>query len=123
MWLVNKKTNNRCFRYFDSHDEICAEGFKEAAEKFALEAGFKAPAELERLDERIKIRDAIQAGKIQEATALVNQLHPDLLDSDRYLFFHLQQQHLIELIRQKNIEEALRFAQVEEITYQTLFIM
>lgn len=88
------------------------EGFKEAAEKFALEAGFKAPAELERLDERIKIRDAIQAGKIQEATALVNQLHPDLLDSDRYLFFHLQQQHLIELIRQKNIEEALKFAQV-----------
>ena len=67
---------------------------------------------MERLDERIKIRDAIQAGKIQEATALVNQLHPDLLDSDRYLFFHLQQQHLIELIRQKNIEEALRFAQV-----------
>ena len=64
------------------------------------------------MDERIKIRDAIQAGRIQEATALVNQLHPDLLDSDRYLFFHLQQQHLIELIRHKNIEEALRFAQV-----------
>lgn len=67
------------------------------------------------MDERIKIRDAIQAGKIQEATALVNQLHPDLLDSDRYLFFHLQQQHLIELIRQKNIEEALKFAQVNLI--------
>lgn len=90
---------------------LVTEGFKEAAEKFALEAGIKAPAELERLDERIKIRDAIQAGKIQEATALVNQLHPDLLDSDSYLFFHLQQQHLIELIRQKNIEEALRYAQ------------
>jgi len=90
---------------------LVTEGFKEAAEKFALEAGFKAPEELERLDERIRIRDCIQAGKIQEATALVNQLHPDLLDSDRYLFFHLQQQHLIELIRHKNVEEALRFAQ------------
>lgn len=90
---------------------LVTEGFKEAAEKFAHEAGIKAPAELEHLDERIKIRDAIQAGRIQEATALVNQLHPDLLDSDRYLFFHLQQQHLIELIRHKNIEEALRFAQ------------
>ena len=89
-----------------------SEGFKEAAEKFALESGIKAPAELEHLDERIKIRDAIQSGRIQEATALVNQLHPDLLDSDNYLFFHLQQQHLIELIRNKNIEEALRFAQV-----------
>lgn len=52
------------------YDMNFAEGFKEAAEKFALEAGFKAPAELERLDERIKIWDAIQAGKIQEATAL-----------------------------------------------------
>ena len=103
---------------------MCIEGFKEAAEKFALEAGFKAPAELEKLDERIKIRDAIQAGKIQEATALVNQLHPDLLDSDRHLFFHLQQQHLIELIRQKNVEEALKFAQVLELktflSYQLL---
>jgi hypothetical protein len=105
------------------YDMNFAEGFKEAAEKFALEAGFKAPAELERLDERIKIRDAIQAGKIQEATALVNQLHPDLLDSDRYLFFHLQQQHLIELIRQKNIEEALKFAQVNSTCISHLHII
>nr|CAG4641175.1 EOG090X0CTI [Eulimnadia texana] len=90
---------------------LVTEGFKEAAEKFSLEAGLKVPAELEHLDDRLKIRDAIQAGNIQEATSLVNQLHPDLLDSDRYLFFHLQQQHLIELIRNKNIEEALRFAQ------------
>lgn len=29
-------------------------------------------------------------GKIQEATALINQLHPELLDNDRYLYFHLQ---------------------------------
>lgn len=28
----------------------------------------------------------------------------------RYLFFHLQQQQLIELIRESRIEEALRFA-------------
>jgi len=42
------------------------------------------------MDDRIKIRDAIQSGRIQEATALVNQLHPELLDNDRYLFFHLQ---------------------------------
>ena len=40
------------------------EGFKEAAEKFAHEAGIKAPAELEHLDERIKIRDAIQVSLI-----------------------------------------------------------
>ena len=42
------------------------------------------------MDNRIKIRDCIQAGRISEATALVHQLHPELLDDDRYLFFHLQ---------------------------------
>ena len=62
------------------------------------------------MDSRIKIRDAIQAGKITEATAMVHQMYPELLDDDRYLFFHLQQQQLIELIRESKIEEALRFA-------------
>merc|ERR1711997_549171 len=56
------------------------------------------------------IRDCIQAGKISEATALVHQLHPELLDDDRYLFFHLQQQQLIELIRESRVEDAIRFA-------------
>lgn len=42
------------------------------------------------LDDRIRIRDAIMSGRIQEATAIINQLHPELLDNDRYLYFHLQ---------------------------------
>lgn len=42
------------------------------------------------LDDRIRIRDAIMSGRIQEATAVINQLHPELLDNDRYLYFHLQ---------------------------------
>ena len=42
------------------------------------------------MDSRIKIRDAIQAGKVQEATLMVHQMYPELLDDDRYLFFHLQ---------------------------------
>lgn len=75
------------------------EGFKEAAAKFQQEAGVEPAVELDTLDKRILIREAVQSGRIQEATHLVNQLHPELLDSDRYLFFHLQQLHLIELIR------------------------
>lgn len=67
--------------------------------------------DLSSLDDRIRIREAIQNGRIQEATDLVNQLHPELLDNDRYLYFHLQQLHLIELIRTGKIEEALQFAQ------------
>lgn len=42
-----------------------------------------------------------QAGKIQDSISLVNEQHPALLDNDRYLLFHLQQQHLIELIREQ----------------------
>lgn len=90
---------------------LVTEGFKEAAEKFQQEAGLEPSVELTSLDDRILIRSAVQAGRIQEATHLVNQLHPELLDNDRYLFFHLQQLQLIELIREGKIEEALTFAQ------------
>lgn len=76
-----------------------AEGYKEAAEKFRAEASVEPAVSLDTLDDRILIRDAVQNGRIQEATRLVNKLHPWLLDNDRYLYFHLQQLHLIELIR------------------------
>lgn len=102
-WLKKKDKNN----------PIISEGFKEAAEKFQIEAGVQPTVELSTLDNRILIKDAIQSGRVQEATHLVNQLHPELLDNDRYLYFHLQQLHLIELIRNGKIEEALTFAQTQ----------
>lgn len=90
IFLIQWKVSlNRCL----------AEGFKEAAEKFQLEAGLEPSVELSSLDDRILIREAVQNGRIQEATQLVNQFHPELLDNDRYLYFHLQQLQLIELIR------------------------
>lgn len=91
--------------------DIFLEGFKEAAEKFQEESGILSPVDLSTLDNRILIREAINAGRIQDSISLVNQLHPELLDNDRYLYFHLQQLHLIELIRDGKVEEALRFAQ------------
>uniref|UniRef100_A0A6E8W9K7 CTLH domain-containing protein n=1 Tax=Anopheles coluzzii TaxID=1518534 RepID=A0A6E8W9K7_ANOCL len=84
-------------------------GFKEAAEKFQAESGVTPSVDLNSLDNRIQIREAVQNGFIQEATHLVNSC-PELLDNDRYLYFHLQQLHLIELIRAGKIEEALTFA-------------
>ena len=89
---------------------LVTEGFKDAAERFQEEAGVAAGQNLAELDNRIKIRDNIQAGKVQESIALVNEQHPALLDSDRYLLFHLQQQQLIELIREQRVEDALKFA-------------
>ncbi|XP_064476589.1 glucose-induced degradation protein 8 homolog [Ornithodoros turicata] len=90
---------------------LVTEGFKEAAEKFRLESGAPCSVDLDSLDERIRIRDHIQQGRMLEAIALLNNLRPELLDNDRYLLFHLQQQHLIELIRDQKIEEVLAYAQ------------
>lgn len=90
---------------------LVTEGFKESAEKFRLESGIQPSCDLNQLDERIKIREEIQNGRIENAISLVNSLQPELLDNDRYLYFHLQQQHLIELIRQGNVEGALEYAQ------------
>ena len=69
---------------------LTPEGFKEAAEKFQEESGLSTEVDLKTMDNRIQIRDSIQSGNIQDATSLVHQLHPELLDDDRYLFFHLQ---------------------------------
>jgi len=95
-------------------DYLITEGFKDAAEKFRDEAGIRLSSDeetnLNTMDDRIRIRECIQTGRIGEATSLVHQLHPELLDDDRYLFFHLQQQQLIELIRENRIEDALKFA-------------
>lgn len=80
--------NASCFR-------LCfQEGFKEAAEKFRMESGIEPSVDLDSLDERIKIREMILKGQIQEAIALINSLHPELLDTNRYLYFHLQVQSL-----------------------------
>ena len=63
---------------------LVTEGFKDAAEKFQEEAGVNAGQDLSMLDNRISIRDSIQSGNIMEAITMVNQLHPQLLDNDRY---------------------------------------
>jgi len=90
---------------------LVQEGFKDAAERFRLESGVEPGPQLDLLDDRIKIREAVQNGQIDDAISMTNDLHPDILDSKSHLFFHLQQQKLIELIREKNVDEALAFAQ------------
>lgn len=90
---------------------LVTEGFKDAAEKFQMESGTDPGIDLSTLDPRIKILEAIQSGDIPRAVEMINSYQPQLLDDNRYLYFHLQQQHLIELIRRKDIEGALQFAQ------------
>ena len=92
------------------------------------------------ITDRMSVRKAIQCGNVQDAIEKVNDLNPEvsiwnisfslkymallsqvkvlllhlqILDTNPQLFFHLQQQRLIELIRCGKIEEALEFAQEE----------
>lgn len=90
---------------------LIQEGFKDAAERFRFETGVDPGPQIYLLDDRIKIREAVQNGRIDDAIDLTNDLNPEILDSKPYLYFHLQQQKLIELIREKNTDQALSFAQ------------
>ncbi|XP_022655495.1 glucose-induced degradation protein 8 homolog [Varroa jacobsoni] len=96
---------------------LVTESFKDAAEKLREESGLPlSPGNTDvsaSLDERIRIRDAIHGGRILEARRLLDELHPRLLSTDRQLLFRIQQQQLIELIRENRTEEALEFAQQE----------
>lgn len=92
---------------------LVKEGFKDAVAAFQEESGINPGVNMSMLDDQIKIRDAVEAGSIQEAVELVNDVDPEILDTNSTLFFHLQQQQLLELIKQGDVEKVLEFAQSE----------
>ncbi|PWN47917.1 hypothetical protein IE53DRAFT_389923 [Violaceomyces palustris] len=94
-------------------DYLVIEGYKDAAERFSIESGLSPQVDLESIENRMIIRGAIQRGDIEDAIGRVNELDPEILDTNPLLFFHLQQQRLIELIRAGQINEALAFAAEE----------
>ncbi|KAI0225324.1 Glucose-induced degradation complex subunit [Massospora cicadina] len=92
---------------------LVIEGYRDAAEKFSIEANVSPYDDFDSIEERMSIRNAIQTGDIQEAIEKVNDINPEILDTNPSLYFHLQQQRLIELIREGKTSEALEFAQEE----------
>ncbi|KAJ3109065.1 Glucose-induced degradation complex subunit [Phlyctochytrium planicorne] len=92
---------------------LVIEGYKDAAERFSEESGLVPGVDLVSIEDRMNIRKAVQVGHIDEAIERVNDLDPEILDTNPKLFFHLQQQKLIEYIRAGRITEALEFAQEE----------
>lgn len=91
-------------------DYLVIEGYQSAAEAFAQESGLQPSVDLASIATRMHIRTAVQSGDIETAIGQVNELDPDVLDRDPALFFRLQQQRLIELIRQGHVLDALAFA-------------
>ena len=92
---------------------LVKEGFKEAVLCFQKESGVEPGVDMAMLDDQIKIRGAIESGAIQDAVELVNDIDPEVLDTNPSLFFHLQQQQLLELIREGKTEQVLKYAQSE----------
>ncbi|KAL1560209.1 Glucose-induced degradation complex subunit, variant 2 [Salvia divinorum] len=92
---------------------LVTEGYVEAAERFQLESGTESDIDLATITDRMAVKKAVQSGNVEDAIEKVNDLNPEILDTNPQLFFHLQQQRLIELIRDGKIEEALKFAQEE----------
>ncbi|KAF5336825.1 hypothetical protein D9611_003126 [Ephemerocybe angulata] len=94
-------------------DYLVIEGFKGAAEEFSQEANLAPTVDFESIESRMIIRQALQRGDVEDAITRVNDLNPEILDTNAALYFRLQQQKLIEYIRAGRIADALQFAQEE----------
>ncbi|KAJ9095834.1 hypothetical protein QFC20_006543 [Naganishia adeliensis] len=94
-------------------DYLIIEGYCDAAAEFAKEAGIDISVDFQSIEERMLIRNAVEAGHVDEAVRRVNELEPEILDTNASLLFHLQLQSFIELIRHDKTQEALRFASEE----------
>ncbi|KAK9473001.1 CTLH/CRA C-terminal to lish motif domain-containing protein [Dipodascopsis tothii] len=94
---------------------LIIEGYQSAAYKFAQEANISATGALDSINARVQIRAAVHAGDIQTAIEKINDLNPELLDTNPELHFALLRLQLIELIKQclasptRDIQPALSF--------------
>ncbi|GAB5357025.1 hypothetical protein AAMO2058_000338400 [Amorphochlora amoebiformis] len=90
-------------------------GYKDVAMAFMKDSGLKPSVPLESVQDRMDIRKAVFEGNILKVIEKVNDLNPEILDSRPQLYFMLQQQRLIELIRQgpDKLAECLGFARRE----------
>lgn len=80
-------------------DYLINEGYPAAAAKFAKEANIRPYVDSEAIQQRVDIRNAVHAGDIQLAIERINELNPQILDTNPELHFSLLRLQLIELIR------------------------
>ena len=57
---------------------LISEGYPEAAQRFALEANIEPELDVESIQERVEIREAIAKGDIQTAIEKINELNPQV---------------------------------------------
>lgn len=59
-------------------DYLVIEGFKDAAQNFARESGLTPSIDLDSIEYRMGIKNAIQRGDVEEAITKVNDLNPEV---------------------------------------------
>lgn len=59
-------------------DYLVVEGYKTAAEEFSKEANIVPPVELDTIESRMNIREALHRGAVEDAIAQVNDLNPEV---------------------------------------------
>lgn len=65
-------------------DYLVIEGYKTAAEEFSKEAEISEPVDLQNIEDRTTIREALQRGDVEEAIVRVNDLNPEVSCIDPY---------------------------------------
>ena len=83
---MDLRKNRFCF--------MLAEGYQEAFELLKQETGIEPspPIPVGSFEDRIKITDAINHGRIEEALTLINSIYPLILTDNRDLCFQIQVQ-------------------------------
>ncbi|KAL0231214.1 hypothetical protein GEMRC1_010619 [Eukaryota sp. GEM-RC1] len=99
-------------------DFLVVEGYKDTAEAFASESGLNPGVNLSSISDRMDVRAAIINGDIMQARDILNNIDVEILEKDKKLFFCLQIQHLIELIKQGKTDDAISYAQTEIASHQ-----
>ena len=59
-------------------DYLVIEGYKDAAESFVKEANLTPNIDLNSIENRMNIRNAVQSGQIEAAIEMVNDLDPEV---------------------------------------------
>ncbi|KAL1898983.1 hypothetical protein Cpir12675_001643 [Ceratocystis pirilliformis] len=80
-------------------DYLTREGYADAAAKFCREADLDPQQPTEMIQERRDIQQAIRSGRVQHAIEALNDLDPEILDSNTDVHFSLLRLQLIEMIR------------------------
>ncbi|KAJ8471171.1 hypothetical protein OPV22_025514 [Ensete ventricosum] len=92
---------------------LVTEGCAEAAEKFRIESGTEPDIDLATVFERGAVLRAVKSCYVKEAIEKLNRLDPTILVMNPQIYFRLQHQRMIEMIRTGEMKAAVLFSENE----------